>query len=383
MAGTFSSPLYACEWIERRTETLIVGGGGGDARTGIPNRITLVEVDPNDSSIKSELCHVDTGDAFPTHILLPPRASRGVVALGAKVAIATISLQEDTPRVTLQQEETMEMFGTVKSVALMPSRTAVLLGGEEGWVLPITFPGLKSMQQEATRVISRNDEAVNALAIDPNGDIAIATTDDTDPPGASLLRFDDSNSARIETRLNLPRGMRGKVSQFRGCGFASADVVLLGGNVARGGAMVLHYKRDVDEEGWHMERSAKVFSEELISSFSLSREGELVAVGGSEGSIQVLEADSLRKLKQVKSAHMIFVTGLSFSPDGAMLASVSADGSARIHGVASLQQRERRRRAFFLGAILALLISLLRRFLPFLLGLPGYGPSSPASSSEL
>jgi len=63
-----------------------------------------------------------------------------------------------------------------------------------------------------------------------------------------------------------------------------------------------------------------------------SSDGNLIAVGTSDGYIKILKADNGEISKNL-SGHTMWVTGVQFSPDGTLLSSISLDGTIRLWGI--------------------------------------------------
>lgn len=65
------------------------------------------------------------------------------------------------------------------------------------------------------------------------------------------------------------------------------------------------------------------------TSVDTSRNGQFIAVGGQDGRVTLFDANTLNPVSTL-SGHLREVTGISFSPDSSLLASVSADGTLRL-----------------------------------------------------
>jgi WD40 repeat protein len=67
-------------------------------------------------------------------------------------------------------------------------------------------------------------------------------------------------------------------------------------------------------------------------SLAWSPDGKLLAVGMQDGSVQILEANSGKRLVNL-TGHTLWATGVAFSPDGRLLASCSIDGTIILWGI--------------------------------------------------
>jgi WD40 repeat protein len=117
-----------------------------------------------------------------------------------------------------------------------------------------------------------------------------------------------------------------------------ARVTLRGAKFARDGSGTAFTGANLRDESrvlawrvsdWRCVASRRALTEPLTSLALSPGNGRLLAAGGSEGSIVMLASKTFAPMRRVPSAHMVFVTGLSFSPSGRTLASLSADASAR------------------------------------------------------
>eukprot|EP00958_Prasinococcus_capsulatus_P007843 scaffold731_cov328-Prasinococcus_capsulatus_cf.AAC.4 len=82
-----------------------------------------------------------------------------------------------------------------------------------------------------------------------------------------------------------------------------------------------------DVNTWQLLKRKRVFKEP-ITAMAGSAKG-IIGCGSVEGHLAFIDGASLGTVQTMKSAHLIFITGLAFSSDGSTLASISADASLR------------------------------------------------------
>ncbi|GAA6036174.1 hypothetical protein JCM8097_006815 [Rhodosporidiobolus ruineniae] len=84
-----------------------------------------------------------------------------------------------------------------------------------------------------------------------------------------------------------------------------------------------------DAQSWTLLKTRTV-CQKPVTVFEVSEDGERLAYGGSDLSVGVLDARTLRPILTILHAHDFPVTSLKFNPSGTVLISGSADNSVRI-----------------------------------------------------
>ncbi|GAA5863380.1 hypothetical protein JCM8547_006964 [Rhodosporidiobolus lusitaniae] len=84
-----------------------------------------------------------------------------------------------------------------------------------------------------------------------------------------------------------------------------------------------------DADSWTLVKTRTV-CQKPVTVFEVSEDGERLAYGGSDLSVGVLDARTLRPILTILHAHDFPVTSLRFNPSGTILLSGSADNSIRI-----------------------------------------------------
>lgn len=107
----------------------------------------------------------------------------------------------------------------------------------------------------------------------------------------------------------------------------------MGANVNGAGKIFVFRKQpDGDASAWSCVGSRKALPQP-ITTLAMAPGGKTLGFGCSEGGVAALSSGALSLLNRLPYAHMVFVTALAFSPSGKVLASVSADASARCTAV--------------------------------------------------
>lgn len=146
---------------------------------------------------------------------------------------------------------------------------------------------------------------------------ALATLADSGPG-----RVWDIASGTAAATLSLPKGCR-----LGNCRFSRDErkPFLFATAVKGGKGFIVVW----DTRTWK-QLGVKKFHEEPICSFAVNSTSSLLATGSTEGNVAIIDMKKMVIKQRVNGAHMVFVTGIQFSPDDKFLLSVSGDSSVRI-----------------------------------------------------
>lgn len=364
-ARKYGAPLYACAWPA--PGVVLLGGGGGKKSSGIPNRLVLVAATgaPGEP-LGGELASVTMEDMPPTRVAAHPGGEVVAAAAGDGVALWDLSAAAGEEAVAPREAgggAALVVAGETKSLAFGAGGALLATGGAEG--------RLRVWAHPAGRVVadapSAHGDAVTDVAFSPDGALLLSTSADGKgaavwkvPEGAAAAGAGGGGPAKLSREATLSaHGCPGKGRVvFRGGAFAPDGSAAYTGVNAGGVGFVVRW----DTDGWKRAAGRKALADPLTA-LALSPSGDVVAVGGAEGHVAILSAHGgMAPLRFVKGAHMVFVTGLAFSPDGSAVLSVSADAGALATPVPAAGAGELRRFVlyFLLGVLLSVVFVLAR-----------------------
>ncbi|CAI0410105.1 unnamed protein product [Linum tenue] len=218
--------------------------------------------------------------------------------LDVKVSDKTLDLLQDV--------------GQQLALAYDTDSSTLAVGGEEGNLRIFKWPSME--------VILNEDQAhssVKDLCFSPDGKFLVSLG--SRGPG----RVWDVPSAKVVA--SLPNGSD---EVFFSCRFAQSRdnslILYIAAITGKGGSIVTW-----NTSSWKRLRSKHVVRDS-ISSFNVSPDGRLLAIGTTQGDVVVVDSSKLGVQMVVRKAHLGFVTALAFSHDSRALVSASMDSSARV-----------------------------------------------------
>ena len=274
-----------------------------------------------------------TGAPCPCSVAVHPDGTTLVCAFGDHLQLFTVRLSvgagEGEPPCSLSPLEPpagaapLSGLGETKCVVFSPDGALLALGGGDGRLRLFSWPALALKADEK----QAHADSVSDADFSPDGTLLLTTGNEKVGPagGAAVWRVTPDGLTRVRW-LDGVRAPRGARITMRGAKFArdGSGRAFTGANVTDESRVLTWRVSD-----WRCMSSRRVLPEPLTSLALSPGGGRLLAAGGSEGSLVLLSAKTLAPLRRVPNAHMVFVTGLSFSPSGRTVASISADASAR------------------------------------------------------
>ncbi|KAK6165624.1 hypothetical protein SNE40_022517 [Patella caerulea] len=354
----------------------LIAGGGGQAKTGVPNAIEVYELKlVDDKVIAASICRHDTGlqavmncapflyDGRNHHLATGQDDECHIYSLKYKVTSLDKSKSEEnsaqkrkkdveekekksdessTKQIKFDVTEIKKFTtdfgddaGFQKVVRYNDKKKILATGGADGHLRVWKYPDCtKNVEIKA----HKND--IDDLDISPCGKYIVTVS--RDHTGCIW----SAESGKKITDLILPKVEN---YRFRSCryGLSSSkkdkyNIYTIAIPARQSSKPLPCYLTSYSDK--YTVRKQSAAGTEILSSLAVSDDGVFIGLGTISGSVAVYISFSLQKLYCLKAAHSIFVTGLEFMPNSEncqaltggkdfTLLSVSADNTIKLHQV--------------------------------------------------
>ncbi|EEF36367.1 SEC12-like protein 2 [Ricinus communis] len=298
---------------------VLLAGGGGEGRSGIPNALVLSRFDFTFNSLSPQpVAKLGTGSDLPYRMVVHPGGDGLVCALPNSCRFFEWDEVKDNEAHKLGLKESekaltqLEDVGQQLALAFNSESSALAVGGEDGRLRVFKWPSMEIFLNEAEAHPSLKD-----LCFSPDGKFLVSLG------GRGPGRVWDVTSSTAVASLSKEND-----EVFASCRFSQTtdqtQVLYIAAITDKGGSIVTW-----DASSWNRIGS-KHITRDGISSFNVSPDGKFLAVGTSQGDVLLLNSTRVRVQKVVRKAHLGMVTALAFSHDSRALVSASLDSSARV-----------------------------------------------------
>eukprot|EP00276_Gloeochaete_wittrockiana_P008144 CAMPEP_0184649360 /NCGR_PEP_ID=MMETSP0308-20130426/6696_1 /TAXON_ID=38269 /ORGANISM="Gloeochaete witrockiana, Strain SAG 46.84" /LENGTH=333 /DNA_ID=CAMNT_0027082005 /DNA_START=1606 /DNA_END=2604 /DNA_ORIENTATION=+ len=306
-------PIYAASWTSNGR--VILGGGGGSSRTGIPNALTLCEITEQDGKGEfSPLYTHSTGTGAVTSLCIHPKGNELVCVVGGKLELYAFA--DDEKKIEALESQTASKDaeqGPQKLVRFSVDGATIATAGEDDHIVHVwDYPQLKLRFS-----LAGHSSTVYEISFDPAGELVATASADKQ---CIIWKLSDASQVKA---LRCPR--KPDVAMFRGCSFSADGLYLFTVQSSKGAPSVLT-KWQVSD--WN-EVESTVVNSKPATSFAMSQDGQFVAVGTAEGQVAIVDAARMRTLATI-TAHDLPGTAMAFASSVPALVSVSADYSCRV-----------------------------------------------------
>ncbi|GFN97213.1 prolactin regulatory element-binding protein [Plakobranchus ocellatus] len=374
-------PLYTVRALDDKH--FIVAGGGGQAKTGIPNAIEIYKISPSSSGGEisaTSVCRHDTGiravmncssfyDGRHHHLATGEDELCGTYTVKYKVVSQPEGAKAKSDNVRhrkpndagsenadkkesksdsvkkeliFQIEEAKSVTtdfssdgGFQKCVRFAPKYSSLATGGADGFVRLWKYPELTKLWE-----VQAHKNEIDDIDFSPDGSKVVTVSRDKN---GSVWSVKDGKKV-IDLVWNQKTT---DPYRFRACRFGLIEgkkdkFNLYSVNIPVTRSSSNHCFISLwDASKFALKKTVRA-GPDVISALAVSPEGIFLGVGTISGSISVYITFSLQRLYHVKEAHSIFVTGLDFLPASEAtravtgdhnynLVSISADNMIRLH----------------------------------------------------
>ncbi|KAK3183547.1 hypothetical protein Dsin_030833 [Dipteronia sinensis] len=298
---------------------VVLAGGGGEGRSGIPNAVVLSHFDFASNSLSDQpVAKLGTGSDLPYRMAVHPGGDGIICALQNSCRFFEWDevKSAEVHKLGLKESEKvlsqLENVGQQLVLAFNSEGSILATGGEDGNLRVFKWPSMEIILNEAQAHASVKD-----LSFSHDGKFLVSLGNRG--PG----RVWDVTSSTVVASLAKETD-----EIFVSCRFSPINdqnpVLYIAAITDKGGSIITW-----NTTSWNRTRSKQVVREP-VSSFNISSDGELLAIGTAQGDISIINSTSLKVQTMVKKAHLGIVTALALSHDSRALVSASMDSSARV-----------------------------------------------------
>ncbi|EDO50066.1 predicted protein [Nematostella vectensis] len=364
---TTNFPLYAVNVLDK--DHILVAGGGGAAKTGVPNAMNIYKLGRENNSLKAILVHkFDAGRRAIMNCALHPTEKVMAVGMDNKCQIIEYSSKEEVKTITEQQGKnkektikrkmrTFELLekqsqvtveldekdeddcGFQKVVKFTSDGKFIITGGSDGHVRVLKYPSLDCVHDV---VAHRTD--VDDLDIHPFGKYFVTVSRDTT---AYVWRIDEGKK---EFQLYFSGDREEGFFRVRACRFGVSErkevhlyTIHVPSKFNRKNPTPCYIVK-WDTKKW-VPGLSQAAGMEPLTQMAVSPNGVYLGVGTSEGGVAVYISWNLMPILTLQEVHSIFVTGLTFHPGSQLinkdlnkelaLMSISADDTCKVTTIAN------------------------------------------------
>lgn len=297
---------------------LVLGGGGGEGSSGIQNALLLSKFDFPSLSLSDQPVHrVGTDSDLPYRMAVHPRGDGLVCSFPncCRHFEWELPKSRDYNMLALISPGRMlaELEGAGQQLALAFSADGRMLavGGEDGHLRVFKWPQMEIILDKAEAHPTVKDLD---FSFDANFLVSLGSS--------GPCRVWDLTSLKVVANLSRENG-----ETFRFCRFSQNT----------NNSQILYIATMHDNKGriacwdclsWKRVGTSRIVRDS-VSSFSVSMDGKLLAIGTPDGDVVVVNSD-IQVQKVVKKAHLGIVTAVEFSQDSRALVSASMDSTVRV-----------------------------------------------------
>ncbi|KIP09202.1 hypothetical protein PHLGIDRAFT_103212 [Phlebiopsis gigantea 11061_1 CR5-6] len=350
-------PVYSCSFVA--PDELVLGGGGGQSRSGVKNKLRLYKVESFKRLDPLDEYELDKGEDVPMSMAAWPKTKEIVCGINSSEDSLKSGVNQNCRQFAVQENKLAFMASTStltldkaqednyqKVTVLSPDGNFLAVAGFKELSL-LHYPSLEpaassihvdkeiydaSFSPTGLTVCTTASLLVYSLPPSKTGGISkkvVGKKKAVPTPSLTLLRTVD--------RPNLPGKNAG--STFRAARYHPQDpdvlytmVNSLPPKTRTKNAPQISFVCKWDTKTWNVTKLRKV-SDRNLTCFDISPNGKFLAYGSSDLTVGILNTQALAPLLTILKAHEFPPTTLRFSPSSDLLVSGSVDNTIRIVSV--------------------------------------------------
>ncbi|PSR88333.1 SEC12-like protein [Actinidia chinensis var. chinensis] len=298
---------------------VVLAGGGGEGRSGIPNALLLVHFDFASSCLADQpVGKLGTGSDLPYRMAVHPGGDGVICSLPKSCrlfewdAVKGTDIQKLGLKLSDKSLDKLDDVGQQLALNFNNEGSVLALGGEDGKLRVFKWPSMEIMLDEANAHASVKD-----LDFSPDGKFLVSVG--SGGPG----RVWDVTSSTPVVALSKEND---EIFGFCRFSLSSDKNPVLYITAMRGqSGSILKW----DTSSWKRV-SSKHIVRDPVSAFNVSADGKLLAIGTIQGDVLIINSANMHVQNVVRKAHLGLVTALKFSQDSRALVTASLDSSARV-----------------------------------------------------
>ncbi|KAL8142059.1 hypothetical protein V2J09_015091 [Rumex salicifolius] len=298
---------------------ILLAGGGGEGRSGIPNALLLAHFDYASNSLSDDLVmRHPTGADLPYRMAVHPGGEGFICSFPKNCRWfewdKTTRYGDHMLGINPSERELNQLKDVGQQLALTFNEDGSLLavGGEDGYLRVFKWPSMELVLSD-----ERAHSSVKDLDFSKDGKYLVSVG------SGGPCRVWHVDSPGVVTSLPKEND-----EMFGYCSFhqkSDGSQILYTTTMHGKGGSIVQWNATT----WRR-ISSKLIDRDPFSAFNVSNDGKLLAIGTIQGDIKVINSATMRVMMTVKKAHLGIVTTLAFSSDSRALVSASMDSSVRV-----------------------------------------------------
>jgi prolactin regulatory element-binding protein len=306
----------------KEKEVVMVAGGGGAAKCGIPNEITVNELVTNEKGMPElkKLSAVDNGSELTSDLCVSPNSEYVAAVLSENCKIFGFKGNGLAELASFQADFAEEEKERCVNIARWSLNSDMLATGGEDGILRVWKVG--GAGKDVTKLVEckGHEKPINEVDFSPDGTMLITSSKDKT---CRLWKASDGKELCVlptATGKLDPKAKRPAIYIYRGCRFIGGNNnIITVQTPTRGPAYLTKWAVNVtagdksDFTATCVPLQTVTLAQEPVCEMKLNASGTLIGIGSNGGKLIVLNAETLSVIRS-QEAHHFPITGCAFAP---------------------------------------------------------------------